>query len=91
MTRFLASPPPEGTQQVELPIQLFTKEEATSSHPSPEEETIRIIEVVDFEEESEVFDQPLPTESLHATFFHLPSAQVSSSQEPSNIPKAMVL
>ena len=33
----------------------------------------------------------LPIESPSATFTHLPFAQVSSSQEPSNVPKAMVL
>ena len=72
--RFLASPPLEGTEQVELPIQRVTKKEATSSHPTPEEEMTRIIEVVDSEEDFEVFDQPLPTESPRATFSHLPSA-----------------
>ena len=56
MPRFLASPPPKGTQQVELLIQRVTKEEATSSHPSPEEKTTKIIEVVDFEEDFKVFD-----------------------------------
>ena len=63
-----------------MPIQRVTKEEATSSHPAPEEETIRIIEVVDSEEDFKVFDQPFPTESLRASFSRLPSAQVSSSQ-----------
>ena len=79
VARFLASPPLEGTQQVELPIQRVTKEEATSLHPAPEEENIRIIEVVDSEEDFKVFDQPFPTESPRASFSRLPSAQVSSS------------
>ena len=91
MPGFLASPPPKGTQQVELPIQCVTKEEATSSHLSPEEKTTKIIEVVDFEEDFKVFDQPLPTESPRATFSNLPYAQVSSNQKPSNVLEAMVL
>ena len=72
--RFLASPPPEGTHQVELPTQSVTKEEATSSHLALEEETVRVIEVLDSEEDFEVFDQPLPIKSPGATFRHLPSA-----------------
>ena len=91
MPGFLASPPPEGTQQVELLIQHVTKEEATSSQPSPEEKTTKIIEVVDSEEDFKVFDQPLPTKSPRATFSHLPFAQVSSNQKPSNVLEAMVL
>ena len=72
--RFLTSPPPEGTHQVELPTQSVTKEEATSSHLALEEETVRVIEVLDSEEDFEVFDQPLPIKSPGATFRHLPSA-----------------
>ena len=49
-----------------------------------EEETVKVIEVADLEEDFEVFDQPYPTEPL-------PSAQISSSQEPPDIPEAMVL
>lgn len=50
-----------------------------------------MIEVLDSEEDFEVFDQPHPIESLGAKFKRLPSAQVSSIQEPSNVPEAMVL
>ena len=44
---FLTSSPPEGTHQVGLPTQCITKEKATSSHSTPEEETVRVIEVLD--------------------------------------------
>ena len=88
---FLASPLLEGTHQVELPTQCITEEKATSSHLAPKEETVRVIEVLNSEEDFEVFDQPFLTESPRATFSHLPSTQVSSSQEPSNILEAMVL
>lgn len=82
----LGDPSLTGTQQVKLPIQQSTREEATSLNPAPEEEATKVIEVVDSKEDFEVFDQPFPTESPLATFPHLPSTQVSSSQEPSNIP-----
>ena len=88
---FLDSPPPKGTQQVELPTQCVTREEAISLHPTSKEETFRVIEVTDFEKDFKVFDQSPPIESPHATFSHLPTAQVSNNQEPSGIPKAMVL
>ena len=53
---FLGSPPPEGTQQVELPTQRVTREEAISSHPASKEETFRVIEVTDFEKDFKVFN-----------------------------------
>ncbi|KAK9993813.1 hypothetical protein SO802_023516 [Lithocarpus litseifolius] len=62
--RFLVSPSPKGTQKIELPTQRVTGEEATSSHLTLEEETFRVSEVTDSEEDFEVLDQsPLP--SLH--------------------------
>ena len=45
----------------------------------------------DFDEDFRAFNQSSPVESLLDPFSHLPPAQVSSSQEPSNIPEAMVL
>ena len=54
--RFLVSPPLEGIQQVELPNQRVTKEKTTSSDPALEEETTKVIEVVDSEKEFEVFN-----------------------------------
>ena len=56
MPKFLGNPPPEGPQQVGLPNQWVTKKEATSSHLAPEEETTKVIEVVDSKEHFEVFD-----------------------------------
>ena len=53
---FLVSPPPEDTQKIELPTQRVTGEEATSSHHALEEETFKLIEVTDFEEDFEVLD-----------------------------------
>ena len=91
MPRFLVNPPPEGTQKIELPTQCVTGEKATSSHPALEEATFRVIEVTDFEEDFEVLNQSPPAKSPHASFSHLPPTQVSSNQETSNIPEAMVL
>ena len=87
----LVNPPPEGTQKIELPTQHVTGEEATSSHPALEEATFRVIEVTDSEEDFEVLDQLPPAKSPHTSFSHLTPAQVSSNQEPSDVPKAMVL
>ena len=74
-----------------MPIQRVTGEEATSSHPALEEATFKVIEVTDFEEDFEVLNQSPPAKSPLASFSHLPPTQVSSNQEPSNVPKAMVL
>ena len=51
----------------------------------------KVIEVVDSEEDFEVFDRSSPIESSHASFSDLPLAQVSSNQEPSDVPEVMVL
>ena len=53
---FLVSTPPEGTQPVELPLQRSAEEKATSSYPVLEE-TAKVMEVLDSEEDFEVFDQ----------------------------------
>ena len=45
----------------------------------------------DFDEDFGAFNQSSPAESPLDPFSHLPPAQVSNSQEPSNIPEAMVL
>ena len=50
-----------------------------------------MIEVTDFEEDFEVLNQSPPAKSLHASFSHLPPAQVSSNQEPSDVSEAMGL
>lgn len=64
-------------------------EEATSSNPTLKEEATRVIEVVvsseDIDEDFGVFNQPHSIESPGATFRHLPSTQVSSIQESSDV------
>ena len=47
--------------------------------------------MLDSKEDFEIFDQLLSTELPGAIFRHLPSAYISSSQEPSEVPEAMVL
>ena len=68
---FLTSPPPEGTHQVELLSQRSAEEEATSLHLILEE-VIGVVEVSDFKEVIEAFDQPQAPESSGATFSHFP-------------------
>jgi len=60
-------------------------------HPTLEEELNKVIEVVDSEEDFEVFDWSSPIESHRTSLSYLPPAHVSSNQEPSDIPEAMVL
>ena len=74
-----------------MPTQHVTGEEATSSHPTLEEATFKVIVVTDFEEDFEVLNQSPPAKSPHASFSHLPPTQVSSNQETSDVPEAMVL
>ena len=52
---------------------------------------VRVFEVIDLEEDFEVFDRPDPIESSDTTPRPLPSIQISSNQEPIDIPEAMVL
>ena len=87
---FLVSTLPEGTQLVELPFQLSAEEEAASSHLVLEE-TAKVVEVSDSEEEFEVFDQLQAPKPSDVDFSHLPSAQVSSIQETLSVPDTMVL
>ena len=70
---FLTCPLPEGTHQIELPSQRSAEEEATSSQLVPKE-TIKVVEVLDSNEDFEAFDQPRSQESLGDTFSHLPLA-----------------
>ena len=88
---FLSGLPPASAKPVELFVQRAPKEEATLSHPIPEQEVTKIIEVVDFKEDFDVFDHSSPIESPCASSVYLPFAQVSSIQESSDIPDAMVL
>ena len=75
---------------MELPFQCSAEEEAISSHPVLEE-TAKVVEVSDFEEEFEVFDQLKAPKPSGVDFSHLPSAQVSSIQEALSVPDTMVL
>ena len=54
----VTGPAPEGMQQVELPFQHTAEEEATLSQPIIKEE--EVVEVSDFEDDFEIFNQPLP-------------------------------
>ena len=76
---------------MQLPDQRTLEEEETSSSPTPEEEALEALEIIDSVENFEIFDQPLAQNSPRAAFSPLPSGQVSSSQGPSNVLEGMVL
>lgn len=88
---FIIDPPPEGTHQVELPNQPTIEEKVIFSDSTQEEEAVRVFEVIYLEEEFEVFDRPDLVESSITTPRPLPSAQISSNQETTDILEAMVL
>ena len=71
---FIASPPPEGTHPVELPDQCIVENEVISSDSEQGEETIRVLEVINLEEDFEVFDRSNPVESPITSLRPLPSA-----------------
>ena len=63
-----------------------------SSDSTQEEEAVRVFEVVHSEEEDfEVYNQPNPVDSPTISLQHLPSTHISSNQETTNVPKAIVL
>ena len=76
---FLTGPPPTGTQLVELPHQRSAKEEAISSHLVLEE-AIKVVEVLDSEEDLEAFNQPQSPESPGSIFSHLPLLKSAASK-----------
>ena len=76
---------------MQLPDQRAPEEEETSTSPTPEEEALEALEIVDSGENFEIFDQPLAPNSPRVAFSPLPLAQVSSSQGPSNVLEGMVL
>ena len=80
---------PKGVQQVELPFQHITEEEATPSQPIIKEEE-QAIEVLDSEDEFEVFNQLQSLEPPTGDFSHFPPVQASSNQEATGIPDAKV-
>ena len=57
---------------MELPFQRSAEEEAISSHPVLEE-TAKVVEVLDSEEDFEVFDQLQAPKPSSVDFSHLPS------------------
>ena len=81
---------PKGVQQVELPFQHITEEEATPSQPIIKEEE-QVVEVLDSEDEFEVFNQPQCLKPPTGDFSHFPPIQASSNQEATGIPDAKVL
>ena len=81
---------PKGVQQVELPFQHITEEVATPSQPIIKEEE-QAVEVLDSEDEFEVFNQPQSLEPPTGDFSHFPPIQASSNQEATGIPDAKVL
>ena len=91
--------PGSGPQDVlkEEPIVQYKAENAaTSSQPTTggeeeekEEKGEKIVEVLDSEDDFEVFNRPESPEAPANDFSHLPSAKVSQSQGDSSIPKAI--
>nr|POE46583.1 hypothetical protein CFP56_45693 [Quercus suber] len=67
----------EGVQQAKLPFQHTTEEEATPSQPAIKEEE-QVVEVLDSEDEFEVFNQPQSPKAPAGDYSHLPPAQVSN-------------
>ena len=71
--RFLIGPPLEGTHQAVLPVQSTIEEGATSLGSTQEEEVVKIIKMIDSEEDFEVFDQLDLIESPSTTSRFLPN------------------
>ena len=88
---FLTSLPHEGSHQAILPVRHIVEDRATSPGSAREEETVKIIEVVDFKEDFEVFDRPDPIESPSTTSRPLPSNQIGTEQEMIDILEVLVL
>ena len=81
---------PQRVLKVEPILQYKAKDEATPSQPTVKrEEEEKVVEVLDSEDDFEVFNQPESPEASTSDFSHLPSAQVSQIQEDFSVPKAM--
>ena len=81
---------PQGVLKVEPILQYKAEDEATPSQPTVKgEEEEKVVEVLDSEDDFEVFNQPESPEASTNDFSHLPSAQVSQIQEDFSVPKAM--
>ena len=72
-----AGPVLEGIQQAVLPFQHMAKEEETPSQLAIKEEE-QVVEVLDSEDDFEIFNQPQSPEAPAGDFSHLPLAQVSN-------------
>ena len=79
-------PIPEGIPKVALPPQ-YTTGEAIFPHPAiiEEEEKEEVVEVSDFEDEFEVFNQPLSPEASTGDLGHPSPVQSSYNQEVASI------
>ena len=78
-------PGPQGILKVEPLLPCRAEDEATPSQPpireeEEEEEEEEVVEVFDFEDGFEVFNQPQSPEVSISDFNHLPSAKVSQIQ-----------
>ena len=80
-------PGPQGVPKVETLLQYKAEDKATPSQPAIKEE--EVVEVLDFEDDFEVFNRPQSPEALTGDFSHLPLAQLSQTQGDSSVPKAM--
>ena len=92
---FLTKSPPFGTQDAQLPALLaakllYSQDQPIPSDNEPEEHAPEPTQK-DLDKDFEVFYQEDPEDSLAPTHHHLTTAQVSTNQEVSNIPKEMVL
>ena len=84
------SPAPKGVQLVEIPSQYTAEEEATPFQLTIKDEE-QVVEVSDFEDDFEVFNQPQSPKVPAGDFSHLPPAQVSHLQEALIVLHAIVL
>ena len=71
-------PRPQGVLKVEPFPQYKAEDKATPSQPAIKgEEEEKVVEVLDFEDDFEVFNQPQSPEAPTNDSSHLPSSQVS--------------
>ena len=82
--------------KVQQIFQCKAEDEATPSQPTTkgeeeekEKEEEKVVEIFDFEDDFEVFNQPQSLEASTGDFSHLPSVEVSQIQGDSSVPKAM--
>lgn len=86
---FLVTSP--EVQQVKLPLQCTADEVIPSQPAIKEEEEEKVVEVSNFKDGFEVFNQPHSPKALTGDLRHIPPVQASHVQEDPNIPEVMVL